>query len=86
MSIRLTFILLLLSQMLFGQQVLWRNTTPAVTASFRGLSVVDNNVAWVSGSKGWIGKTGNGGESWSMNQIKGKELLDFRSVFAFSSI
>lgn len=75
----------MLSQTLFGQQVLWRNTTPAVTASFRGLSVVDNNVAWVSGSKGWIGKTGNGGESWSMNQIKGKELLDFRSVFAFSA-
>lgn len=85
MSIRLSLIFLLLSQTLFGQQISWKNTTPVVTASFRGLSVVDNKVAWVGGSKGWIGKTNDGGENWAMTQVKGKETLDFRSVYAFSA-
>jgi photosystem II stability/assembly factor-like uncharacterized protein len=52
-------------------------------ASFRGLSVVDNAVAWVSGSKGTIGVTTDGGRNWKFITVQGYEQLDFRSIYAF---
>lgn len=52
-------------------------------ASFRGLSVIDNKVAWLSGSEGWIGLSTDGGNSWKFNQVKGFETSDFRSLYAF---
>jgi photosystem II stability/assembly factor-like uncharacterized protein len=52
--------------------------------SIRGLSVVDNNTAWVSGSKGYIAKTNDGGKTWSWQQIKGYEKSDFRDIEAFN--
>jgi photosystem II stability/assembly factor-like uncharacterized protein len=52
--------------------------------SIRGLSVVDNNIAWVSGSKGYIGITRDGGKTWFWQQIKGFEKADFRDIEAFS--
>lgn len=52
--------------------------------SIRGLSVVDNRTAWVSGSKGHVAITHNGGKSWTWQQIKGFEQSDFRDIEAFS--
>jgi len=52
--------------------------------SIRGLSVVDDNVAWVSGSRGYIGITLNGGKDWTWQQVKGFEKADFRDIEAFS--
>lgn len=70
-------------QYAFSQAIEWKNIPTQTEASFRGLSVVDDNVAWVSGSKGTVGKTTNGGESWDFKQVKGFETLDFRSLYAF---
>lgn len=53
--------------------------------SFRGLSVVDNRIAWVSGSKGTIATTNDGGKTWDWKQVKGYEKSDFRDIEAFSS-
>jgi photosystem II stability/assembly factor-like uncharacterized protein len=53
--------------------------------SIRGLSVVNNKVAWASGSKGTIAVTVNGGVSWSWQEVKGYEQSDFRDVEAFSA-
>src|ERR1700743_3731243 len=53
--------------------------------SIRGLSVVDDNVAWVSGSKGHIAITTNGGKTWDCQQVKGFEKTDFRDIEAFSA-
>jgi len=53
--------------------------------SIRGLSVVDDNVAWISGSKGTIAMTKDGGKTWSWTQVKGYEKSDFRDIEAFSS-
>jgi len=53
--------------------------------SIRGLSVVDNNVAWLSGSKGYIARTTNGGKTWQWQQLKGYERFDFRGIKAFSA-
>lgn len=49
----------------------------------RGLSVVDNKVAWVSGSQGMIGKSIDGGNTWEWNVIPGYEDKDFRDIEAF---
>lgn len=54
-------------------------------ASIRGLSVVDDKVAWVSGSKGTIAITKDGGKTWDWQQVKGFEKSDFRDIEAFSS-
>ena len=42
-------------------------------ASIRGLSIVDDHVAWISGSKGTIAITTNGGKTWNWQQVKGFE-------------
>jgi len=51
--------------------------------SFRGLSVVTDKVVWVSGSKGTVGLSKDGGKSWKWMQIPGFEKSDFRDIEAF---
>ncbi|BAU52959.1 Ycf48-like protein precursor [Mucilaginibacter gotjawali] len=52
--------------------------------SIRGLSVVDDHVAWISGSKGTVAKTTDGGKTWDWQQVKSFEKADFRDIEAFS--
>ncbi|MFZ1370439.1 MAG: oxidoreductase, partial [Ferruginibacter sp.] len=52
-------------------------------ASFRGLSVVTDDVVWVSGSAGTVGRSVDGGNTWTMLQVKGFEKTDFRDIEAF---
>ncbi|GAA3991622.1 WD40/YVTN/BNR-like repeat-containing protein [Mucilaginibacter dorajii] len=52
--------------------------------SIRGLSVVNDKTAWISGSKGHIAITNNGGKTWAWQQIKGYEKADFRDIEAFN--
>ena len=47
--------------------------------------MVDDNVAWISSSKGYIAITTDGGKSWNWQQVKGHEKSDFRDIEAFSS-
>src|ERR1700761_702418 len=53
-------------------------------SSIRGLSVVNNNIAWVSGSNGYTALTTDGGKTWTWQQVKGFEKADFRDIEAFS--
>jgi photosystem II stability/assembly factor-like uncharacterized protein len=53
-------------------------------SSIRGLSVVDDNVAWISGSKGYVAVTTDGGKNWAWQQVKGFGKSDFRDIEAFS--
>jgi photosystem II stability/assembly factor-like uncharacterized protein len=53
--------------------------------SLRGLSVVTENVVWVSGSNGTVGKTSNGGKNWKWITVKGFEKKDFRDIEAFDA-
>ncbi|CAM3786361.1 YCF48-related protein [Mucilaginibacter galii] len=55
------------------------------STSIRGLSVVDEKVAWVSGSKGHVALSTNGGQTWTWQQVKGFEQSDFRDIEAFSA-
>ncbi|RYZ24454.1 MAG: oxidoreductase [Chitinophagaceae bacterium] len=58
--------------------------TRGTKTSLRGLSVVDDNTAWVSGSGGTIGRTTDGGKTWKWSVVKGFEKRDFRDIEAFS--
>jgi photosystem II stability/assembly factor-like uncharacterized protein len=53
--------------------------------SIRGLSVVNDKIAWVSGSSGYIAITNDGGKTWAWQQIKGYEKSEFRDIEAFSN-
>lgn len=75
-------LLLLLTAMPASAQ--WQQQTIKTTADFRGLSVVSKEIAWVSGTKGTIGRTLDGGQSWEVLTIPGAEKLDFRDIEAFS--
>ena len=41
--------------------------------SLRGLSVVNNKIIWVSGSKGTVGKSIDGGTTWQWMNVEGYE-------------
>jgi len=76
-------LLLILSQPLFGQTMSVTLLPENIKSSFRALSVIDDSVAWVSGTNGTIGRTTDGGKTWSFTKVKGFEKCDFRSLYAF---
>jgi hypothetical protein len=57
--------------------------TSGTKTSIRGLSVVNDNVVWVSGSRGTVGKTTNGGKTWKWITVKGFDTIEFRDIEAF---
>jgi hypothetical protein len=56
--------------------------TSGTQTSLRGLSVVNDNVVWVSGSNGTVGKTTNGGKNWKWYTVKGlkKGISGYRGI------
>ena len=82
------FFSLLLSVTIFAQRKILPKVeilTTGVKTSIRGLSVVNNNVLWVSGSNGTVGKSSNGGKNWKWMTVKGFEKNDFRDIEAFDA-
>lgn len=59
--------------------------TSGVATSLRGMSIVSDQVAWVSGSNGHIGRTVDGGKNWDWIKPEGYEKLDFRDIEAFDA-
>ncbi len=57
--------------------------TTAEKISLRGLSVVNDNVIWASGTNGKVAKSIDGGKHFEWLTIKGYEQKDFRDVEAF---
>ncbi len=80
---RLMFSLFLCMQIVaaMGQQIEILHDNRSV--SLRGLSVVNDNTVWVSGSKGTVGKSIDGGKTWSWMTVPGYETRDFRDIEAF---
>jgi photosystem II stability/assembly factor-like uncharacterized protein len=70
--------------LLHAQEYQLKEIETNVTASFRGLTVVNDRVAWVSGNEGWVGITTDGGNTWNFNQVNNFETSDFRSIYAFN--
>lgn len=61
----------------------WIKQSVDTTASFRGLSVVNEKVIWASGTGGTVIKTTDGGNTWTVMTVPGAEKLDFRDIEAF---
>ena len=57
--------------------------TSGTHSSFRGLSVVGNDIVWVSGSNGVVGRSLDGGKTWEWITVPGHEKRDFRDIEAF---
>ena len=78
----LIFTLLALSVPVHAQ---WIKQTVNTTASFRGLSVVNEKVVWASGTGGTVIRTTDGGTNWKVMAVPGAEKLDFRDIEAFDA-
>jgi photosystem II stability/assembly factor-like uncharacterized protein len=61
----------------------WQTLTVPSKASFRGLSAVDDNIAWVSGTEGTVLLTKDAGKTWETLKVPKAEDLDFRGIRAF---
>ena len=80
---RLPLVFLLLSFNYFVSAQKIEILTSGTKTSIRGLSVVSDQVIWVSGSSGTVGKTVDGGKNWEWITVKGFEKRDFRDIEAF---
>jgi photosystem II stability/assembly factor-like uncharacterized protein len=60
--------------------------TSGTKTSLRGLSVVSDQVVWVSGSGGTVGKSVDGGKNWTWMTVPGYEKRDFRDIEAFDAM
>ena len=78
----LTATILLLAAPLASQQ--WQGQRSGVDARLRGISVVNDKVAWASGARGTVLRTIDGGRVWQQLTVPGAEKLDFRDVDAVS--
>lgn len=52
--------------------------------SFRGIATYKNHAVWVSGNKGTVGKSLDGGTTWSWVSPTGYEDFDFRDIQVFN--
>ena len=76
------FTLLFSVQSIHAQKI--KILVDSIPSSFRGLSVVNNKIIWVSGSNGTIGKSLDGGKTWKWMIVKGFEKADFRDIEGFN--
>jgi photosystem II stability/assembly factor-like uncharacterized protein len=59
--------------------------TDSSKISLRGLSVVNDNVIWASGSSGKVARSIDGGKNFEWITVKGYEQRDFRDIEAFDA-
>jgi len=63
----------------------WIVQTSGTSAGFRGLSAVDERIAWAGGTNGTVLRTVDGGTTWTPVSVPGAEKVDFRDIEAFSA-
>ncbi len=65
-----------------GSQATWAIQSSGVTVRLRGISAVDENVAWASGAASTIVRTADGGVTWQRLPAPTSDRLDFRDIDA----
>jgi photosystem II stability/assembly factor-like uncharacterized protein len=68
----------------FGQSISLVTLDSGVESSFRGLSVVNQKVVWVSGTDRTVLRTIDGGKNWENISVPNIEKIDFRDVEGFN--
>ena len=63
----------------------WTALVSGVTATLRGVSTVDDRIAWVTGSGGTVLRTDDGGTTWKRITVPDAGRLDFRDVDAIDA-
>lgn len=63
----------------------WQALPVPSKASFRGLSAVDDNIVWVSGTEGTVLLSTDAGKSWGALKVPKADDLDFRGIRAFDA-
>lgn len=84
MKYLLSFILLLNISFFLQAQTLTILTSKD-KISIRGLSVVNDQIIWASGSSGQVAKSTDGGKTFEWITVKGYEKKDFRDIEAFDA-
>jgi hypothetical protein len=69
--------------LLFSILLLLTSILSSSAQSYRGLSIVNDNMAWLSGMHGTILKTADGGKSWDTIRPAGFSKKDFRDIHAW---
>jgi len=77
-----TLAIVLLTTVLAAQSAIPQKSN--TTESLRGVSVLNDRIAWASGTHGTYLHTTDGGNSWQAAQVPGAETLDFRDVEAYT--
>ncbi|MBC7863879.1 MAG: oxidoreductase [Bacteroidia bacterium] len=84
---RLHFNILLILFFFFGNHLIFsqeiKDISDTCSAGFRGLSVVNDSLIWLGGTKGTVGISNNGGKKWKWIKVKNHTTLDFRSIYGF---
>src|ERR1700752_5328850 len=62
----------------------WTTQSRGVTARLRGVSAIDDRVAWASGSGSTVLRTVDGGATWQKLTVT-SDPLDFRDIDAIDS-
>jgi photosystem II stability/assembly factor-like uncharacterized protein len=63
----------------------WTPQQSDTTASLRGISAVNDRIAWASGTGGTYLITTDGGATWNAAKVPGAGSLDFRDVHAIDA-
>ena len=84
-KILLTLVIFMLPAIFTEAQQI-RILTSGRPVSLRGLSVVNDQIIWVSGTGGTVGLSTDSGESWKWIQVPRNEKTDFRDIEAFSDL
>ena len=63
----------------------WTPQASGVTVTFRGVSAVSTEVAWVSGQRGTVLRTADGGATWQNVSPAGAGALDIRDIDAIDA-
>jgi photosystem II stability/assembly factor-like uncharacterized protein len=86
MTARLSLFLLLLACVALSSSAQTiEMLTSGQAVSIRGLCPVNDDIVWVSGSHGTVGRSLDGGKTWQWTTVKGFEKTDFRDIEAFNA-
>jgi len=61
----------------------WQPLDTGTKSSLRGISALNENEVWISGSGGFCSKSTDGGETWKALKVEGADSLDFRDIHVF---
>ena len=63
----------------------WQLVDAPTRTSLRGLSTPSEGVVWVSGARGTVARSIDGGATWQLVSVPGADSLDFRDIEAFDA-